>query len=203
MHEMARLAGCTKAGRRWHTREELRLAIVVRIERTYHRRRRQRALGKLTPIEFEAVQGSLMRPRVGQPEESTPEESTEGGQSQVGSDFSPSLWLVVWNVNGAIRLHGDASTESKKLDRVRVCIPVVRLVMGIYRRPSLMQAGALNWWFPQEEKDSVHVGGKRAKSALLAPCPEHLPSAARLSEQLSSRGNTAPRFGQPELVRWV
>jgi len=41
--------------KRWATRQELRLAIVVWIERTYHRRRRQRALGKLTPIEFEAV----------------------------------------------------------------------------------------------------------------------------------------------------
>jgi putative transposase len=41
--------------RRWSSREELRLAIVFWIERTYHRRRRQRALGKLTPIEFEAV----------------------------------------------------------------------------------------------------------------------------------------------------
>jgi transposase InsO family protein len=40
---------------RWGTREELRLAIVIWIERTYHRRRRQRALGELTPIEFEAV----------------------------------------------------------------------------------------------------------------------------------------------------
>lgn len=40
---------------RWSTREELRLAIVTWIERTYHRRRRQRALGKLTPIEFETV----------------------------------------------------------------------------------------------------------------------------------------------------
>jgi transposase InsO family protein len=39
----------------WRTREELRLAIVTWIERTYHRRRRQRALGKLTPVEFEAV----------------------------------------------------------------------------------------------------------------------------------------------------
>ena len=39
--------------RRWNTREELRLAIVTWIERTYHRRRRQRALGRLTPIEFE------------------------------------------------------------------------------------------------------------------------------------------------------
>lgn len=41
--------------RRWRTRDELRMAIVGWIERTYHRRRRQRALGKLTPIEFEAI----------------------------------------------------------------------------------------------------------------------------------------------------
>jgi transposase InsO family protein len=38
---------------RWTTREELRLAIITWIERTYHRRRRQRRLGRLTPIEFE------------------------------------------------------------------------------------------------------------------------------------------------------
>ena len=40
---------------RWSTREELRLAIVIWIERTYHRRRRQRGLGKLTPLEFETI----------------------------------------------------------------------------------------------------------------------------------------------------
>jgi len=40
---------------RWATREELRLAIVVWIERTYHRKRRQRRLGKLTPLEFETI----------------------------------------------------------------------------------------------------------------------------------------------------
>jgi putative transposase len=40
---------------RWSTREELRLAIVTWIESTYHRRRRQRGLGRLRPIEFEAV----------------------------------------------------------------------------------------------------------------------------------------------------
>lgn len=39
----------------WNTRTELRLAIVHWIERTYHRRRRQRGLGKLTPIEPEAI----------------------------------------------------------------------------------------------------------------------------------------------------
>jgi len=41
--------------RRWDTREQLRLAIVTWIERTYHRRRRQRALGRLTPVEFETI----------------------------------------------------------------------------------------------------------------------------------------------------
>lgn len=39
----------------WATREELRIAIVTWIERTYHRRRRQASLGRLTPIEFEAI----------------------------------------------------------------------------------------------------------------------------------------------------
>ncbi|MET9225831.1 IS3 family transposase [Lentzea sp. NPDC003310] len=41
--------------RTWPTREELRIAIVTWIERTYHRRRRQAALGRLTPIEYEAI----------------------------------------------------------------------------------------------------------------------------------------------------
>jgi putative transposase len=39
----------------WATREELRIAIVTWIERTYHRRRRQDALGRLTPIEYETI----------------------------------------------------------------------------------------------------------------------------------------------------
>jgi len=37
----------------WATRDELRYAIVEWIEHTYNRRRRQRALGRLTPVEFE------------------------------------------------------------------------------------------------------------------------------------------------------
>ncbi|GAA4625932.1 transposase InsO family protein [Cellulomonas oligotrophica] len=40
---------------RWATREDLRVAIVTWIERTYHRRRRQHRLGRLTPIEFETI----------------------------------------------------------------------------------------------------------------------------------------------------
>lgn len=44
--------------RRWNTRQELRLAIVTWIERTYHHRRPQDRLGGLTPVEFETT----MRP---------------------------------------------------------------------------------------------------------------------------------------------
>ncbi|AWZ26745.1 IS3 family transposase [Rhodococcus pyridinivorans] len=40
---------------RWATREQLRIAIVTWIERTYHRRRRQLRLGRLTPVEFETI----------------------------------------------------------------------------------------------------------------------------------------------------
>ena len=41
--------------KRWKTREELRLAIATWIERTYNRRRRQRGLGRLTPVEYETI----------------------------------------------------------------------------------------------------------------------------------------------------
>jgi transposase InsO family protein len=41
--------------RRWTTRDELRIEIDTWIERTYHRRRRQARLGRLTPIEFETI----------------------------------------------------------------------------------------------------------------------------------------------------
>ena len=41
--------------RTWSTRQELRIAIVTWIERTYHRRRRQAALGRLTPVEYETI----------------------------------------------------------------------------------------------------------------------------------------------------
>jgi len=40
---------------RWLSKQELRLEIVTWIERKYRRRRRQRRLGRLTPIEFEIV----------------------------------------------------------------------------------------------------------------------------------------------------
>lgn len=38
---------------RWRTRDELTYEIIVWIEHTYNRRRRQRALGKLSPVAYE------------------------------------------------------------------------------------------------------------------------------------------------------
>ncbi len=46
--------------RSWTTREQLRIAIVTWIERTYHRRRRQARLGRLTPIEFEIIMNTTV-----------------------------------------------------------------------------------------------------------------------------------------------
>jgi putative transposase len=41
--------------RTWATRDELRIAIVTWIERTYNRRRRQQRLGRLTPVDYETI----------------------------------------------------------------------------------------------------------------------------------------------------
>src|SRR5690606_3265809 len=41
--------------RRWATRAQLRLAPARRIERTSRRRRRQRPLGRMSPIEYETA----------------------------------------------------------------------------------------------------------------------------------------------------
>ena len=46
--------------RSWTTREQLRIAIITWIERTYHRRRRQSRLGRLTPIEFETTMNTAV-----------------------------------------------------------------------------------------------------------------------------------------------
>jgi len=44
---------------RWTSPEDLRLAIISWVEKTYHRRRRQRRLGRLAPIEFETLTGAV------------------------------------------------------------------------------------------------------------------------------------------------
>ena len=49
------LSRCPPSGVNLTTQEQLRIAIVTWIEKTYHRKRRQRRLGKLTPIEFETI----------------------------------------------------------------------------------------------------------------------------------------------------
>ncbi|RPK78929.1 hypothetical protein EES47_30045 [Streptomyces sp. ADI98-12] len=41
--------------RSWANHQELRIAIVAWIERTYHRRRRQRRLARLTPVDYEPI----------------------------------------------------------------------------------------------------------------------------------------------------
>jgi putative transposase len=40
---------------RRNTRQDLRLAFIIWIERTHHRRRRHRRLGRLTPVEYETL----------------------------------------------------------------------------------------------------------------------------------------------------
>ena len=46
--------------RTWDTRDQLRHAIVYWIEAKYNRRRRQRGLGRLTPVEYETVHQPAM-----------------------------------------------------------------------------------------------------------------------------------------------
>lgn len=47
---------------RWTTRDELQVVIAVWIEHTYNRRRRQRRLGRLTPVEYELVHHNTAAP---------------------------------------------------------------------------------------------------------------------------------------------
>ena len=39
----------------WGRREELTIAVITWIERRYHQRRRQKRLGRLTPIKYETI----------------------------------------------------------------------------------------------------------------------------------------------------
>jgi hypothetical protein len=45
--------GIIRRAENWHS--PVRLTIIRLIERTYDRRRRQRRLGKLSPVEFETI----------------------------------------------------------------------------------------------------------------------------------------------------
>jgi putative transposase len=48
--------------RTWATRDHLRIEIITWIEHTYHRRRRQARLGRLTPIEYETIMTTQTAP---------------------------------------------------------------------------------------------------------------------------------------------
>lgn len=44
----------------WRTRQELRLAIVHWVEAKFHRKRKPRGLGKLTPVECEGIKRDVV-----------------------------------------------------------------------------------------------------------------------------------------------
>ena len=70
--------------RRWATRQDLRLAIITWIG-TYHRRRRQPRLGRLTPVEYETIMTTPAIPsRLTQPVTKTCSEP-DGGAAWCGS----------------------------------------------------------------------------------------------------------------------
>jgi putative transposase len=68
--------------RRWHTRDHLRLEIITWIERTYQRRRRQKRLGKLTPVEYEMLYTAAPK---------RPDPVNPASQSKRGQSLSPSV----------------------------------------------------------------------------------------------------------------
>lgn len=57
---------------RWGTRARLRTAIVHWVERTYHRKRRQRRLGKLAPVDYEPVHHKAVALAAQTPESTKP-----------------------------------------------------------------------------------------------------------------------------------
>jgi hypothetical protein len=71
--------------RSWASREELRMAIVVWIETKYNRRRRQRALGKLTPVELRPSTWPQTRRRNHQPRVSTKPGAVPAAQDDVAA----------------------------------------------------------------------------------------------------------------------
>lgn len=78
----ALLQGYVLDRRYWHTGYELSLANVTWIERTYDRRRRQRALGRLTPLSSNCSSISS-QPRPDAPDRTS---QLDSGQSQALSD---------------------------------------------------------------------------------------------------------------------
>jgi hypothetical protein len=69
----------------WGIRDQLCIAIVTWIERTYHRRR-QAALGRLTPIEYELIMSQI----AGQAPELSQDRAADPWRSVAGDQASPS-----------------------------------------------------------------------------------------------------------------
>jgi hypothetical protein len=95
--------------KRWSTRAELRSAIVTWIERIYHRRRRQRALGKLIPIEFELLQPPVATRGL----KFTLRESTEPGAV-------PKSHTSDWMFNQQLRTDAHIVFEDEELSNLSV-----------------------------------------------------------------------------------
>ena len=76
---------------RWLFREELRLAIVVRVEKTYHRRRRPDALGRMTRLVRDHDPGRAHGPIA----------STDQSQLKSGSPFC-SHWVEAEGVRSTL-----------------------------------------------------------------------------------------------------
>lgn len=59
--EMDNSSACCKRNvfnrKTWATRTELSAAVTLWVKRTYHRKRCQRVLDKLTPVEYESIMG--------------------------------------------------------------------------------------------------------------------------------------------------
>jgi transposase InsO family protein len=105
--------------RRWTTTEQLRTAIVTWIERTYHRRRRQTALGRLTPIEYEtimnppALQAAQPKPSpkpAADPGDVWHERGRDLSLAQAGADRS-------WRDRGSEYRSGDGAGRRETEDR--------------------------------------------------------------------------------------
>ena len=98
--------------RSWATRDELRIEIITWIERTYHRRRRQARLGRLTPIEYEMI----MTPQTAPPPDYPPVTSTRGSPDS-DSALAVSACCWTWSpsrlVSAPIYLVACSETDEK------------------------------------------------------------------------------------------
>lgn len=89
---IARLHNNVLNTRTWSTRDDLRIAIVTWIERTYHHRR-QTALGPLTPIEYQTMMTpaatNAVKPHCHQSVHQPPRRDGRAIRHSYGAGYSP------------------------------------------------------------------------------------------------------------------